>query len=73
MSEYVLASAALVSPPLYGTLRRVVPYCSLSTLEFLDIPGFIAGVSNPVFKLRTNWYDICCEIETGIIFSSNPD
>ena len=44
------------------------PYAALSNnLEFLEDSGYIAGVTNPVFKSRTNWYDICCEIDIGKI------
>lgn len=36
LAEYVLGSAFLVSPPMFGVLRRVFPYCSLSTEEFMN-------------------------------------
>jgi hypothetical protein len=45
----VLGCAALLSPPLNGLLlQRVFPYASLTDLSFLEVPGFIAGVTNPV-------------------------
>ena len=28
------------------------PHCHLSNLDFLNTPGFIAGVTNPMFKHR---------------------
>jgi len=37
LGEYVQAAAKLVSPPIFGILRRVFPYCSLSTQEFLEV------------------------------------
>ncbi len=37
LGEFVQAAALLVSPPMFGVLRRVFPYCSLSTQEFIDV------------------------------------
>jgi len=36
-------------------------------------PGFIAGVTNPIIKQHTSWYDLCCEIETGLTIPCNPE
>jgi len=44
---------------------KLYPYAALSNLEFLEEPGYIAGVTNPMFKQRSGWYDVCCEIDIG--------
>jgi len=50
----VLGCAALLSPPFAGLLlSRIFPYASLTDLSFLEVPGFIAGVTNPV----SSFYD----------------
>ena len=36
-------------------------------------PGFIAGVTNPIIKQHTSWYDLCCEIETGLTIPCKPE
>lgn len=46
----IMASVSMISPPLYGSLKRVFPYWTLSNLDFLQSQGYIAGVSNPMFK-----------------------
>ena len=47
----VLAACALVAPHLRGIVQRCFPYSSLLGMdEFLAVPGFIVGVTNPVFK-----------------------
>ena len=64
ISQLVFASVSLVCPPALGLLSRCYPYATLSNLSFLDVEGYIAGVANPMFKQRSNWYDVCCDIET---------
>ena len=66
----MMASLSMISPPLYGCLKRVFPYCTLSNLDFLQVQGFLAGVSNPMFKQRLNWFDICCDVETGQVIAN---
>jgi hypothetical protein len=62
----VLASCKLVSPPLKGILRRCYPYANLTDLSFLENPsGYVAGVTNPMFADKTDWWDVLCDIETG--------
>lgn len=74
IQEYVFASAAIVSPPLIGILTKLYPYAALSNLDFLEEPGYIAGVTNPMFKQRSNWHDLCCEIDIGKLkVSRNED
>jgi len=58
-----LAAASLVAPPLSGVVRRrVYPYANLTDLAFLEAPGYIAGVTNPVFETNESWWDILCEL-----------
>ena len=50
--RFVLAAASMVSPPVEGILRRVYPYANLTDLSFLETPGYIAGVTNPVSAVQ---------------------
>lgn len=54
--RFVMTAASLISPPFLGTIRRTCPYSSLSDLSFLEIPGYIAGVTNPMFESREDWW-----------------
>jgi hypothetical protein len=74
IADYVLACASLVSPPLLGVSSRLHPYAALSNLDFLDEVGYVAGVTNPVFKQRQAWHDICAEVDLGKLkVSKNKD
>ena len=74
IQDYVFACANLVSPPIIGILSKVHPYGALSNLDFIEEPGYIAGVTNPMFKQRANWHDVCCEIDIGKLkVSKNKD
>ena len=59
----VLGSAAMVAPPLTGILSRCFPYANLTDLSFLEVPGFIAGVTNPVFETNLAWWDLCVKMD----------
>jgi hypothetical protein len=55
----VLAAALLVSPgvvdhdgPRAALARRLFPHASLSDTAFQDVPGYIAGVTNPIFESK---------------------
>ncbi|CAM9544185.1 unnamed protein product [Ascophyllum nodosum] len=61
--EIVLAACALVSPPVQGILHRAFPYASLSDLSFLDVPSFVAGVTNPMFESHPEWWDLLCQLD----------
>ena len=52
VASCVLAACLLVAPPLSGVIRRAFPYTSLTNLEFLEVPGYIAGVTNPMVRGR---------------------
>ena len=56
--RFVLAAASMVSPPVEGILRRVYPYANLTDLSFLETPGYIAGLTNPVFEGNVSWWDL---------------
>mmetsp|Transcript_24426 Transcript_24426/g.34241 ORF Transcript_24426/g.34241 Transcript_24426/m.34241 type:complete len:672 (+) Transcript_24426:134-2149(+) len=72
--EYVLAACCMVCPPLKGLVKRAFPYTNLTYLDFLSVPGFIAGVTNPMFEAHTEWWDILCNINTGkVTVSSFPN
>ena len=61
--RFVLSACRMVSPPLVGLLRtRCFPYANLTDLSFLEVPGFVAGVTNPVFETNTEWWDLLCEL-----------
>ena len=65
IADYVLASVSMVSPPLVGVLHKVFPYAALTNLDFLEEPGYVAGVTNPMFSQRQSWYDLCCQVDAG--------
>ena len=48
-----------------GIGSRLHPYAALSNLDFLEETGYVAGVTNPVFKQRQAWHDVCCEVDVG--------
>jgi hypothetical protein len=74
IADYVLACTQLVTPPLMGISNRLYPYAALDNLGFKDEPGFVAGVTNPMFKQKQGWHDVCCEVDLGKIkVSKNKD
>jgi Stabilization of polarity axis len=64
IGEYVMACSRLIGG-IGGIAGRVYPYAALSNLEFLEENGYLAGVTNPVFKTRAPWYDLCAEVDIG--------
>ncbi|KAL0591504.1 hypothetical protein ABG067_001102 [Albugo candida] len=71
--SYVLAMSALICPPLSGLSHRQFPYANLNDLSFLSVPGYIAGVTNPMFKSKREWWDVLCDITTSEVFTSWPN
>ncbi len=61
--DYCFACVSLVSPPLVGVLCMLHPYATLSNLKFTDEQGYIAGVTNPIFKQNPKLFDLCAEID----------
>lgn len=45
-------------------------YANLTDLGFLSTPGYIAGVTNPMFKTKKEWWDVLCDISTGEVIVS---
>ncbi|KAL8827989.1 MAG: hypothetical protein Q9191_002858 [Dirinaria sp. TL-2023a] len=67
VAEAVLAACALASGTiLRGFTRHAFPYTDLTKIEdLLNVPGFIAGVTNPAFASHPEWWDILCDVPTG--------
>ena len=72
VSSMVLSSLLLVSPPFPSLLHRAFPYTSLTNMDFLDVPGFVAGVTNPIFQQRTRWWDVLCDVSEGTVTFAPP-
>ena len=64
VAEAVLAACSLVSGGiLRGFTRHAFPYTDLTKIEELQkVPGFIAGVTNPVFATNQQWWDLLCDL-----------
>eukprot|EP01041_Mallomonas_annulata_P003594 gene3594-7141_t len=75
MAQMVLSAVTMVSPPIPGVIRRAFPYCCLSDLSFLEVDGYIAAVTNPMFAQRDSWWDIVCTVEglgsSGTVLSAD--
>lgn len=67
VAEAVLAACALVSGGLLrGFTRHAFPYTDLTKIDdLLNVPGFIAGVTNPTFELHPEWWDVLCDLPSG--------
>ncbi|KAL8705784.1 MAG: hypothetical protein Q9201_001130 [Fulgogasparrea decipioides] len=73
VAEAVLAACALASGGvLRGFTRHAFPYTDLTKIDdLLNVPGFIAGVTNPTFANHPEWWDLLCDIPTGRMKISN--
>ncbi|KAL8866286.1 MAG: hypothetical protein Q9174_006390, partial [Haloplaca sp. 1 TL-2023] len=73
VAEAVLAACALASGGvLRGFTRHAFPYTDLTKIDdLLNVPGFIAGVTNPAFANHPEWWDVLCDIPTGRMKISN--
>ncbi|KAI6783913.1 uncharacterized protein J7T54_001789 [Emericellopsis cladophorae] len=67
VAEAVLAACALASGGiLRGFTRFAFPYTDLTKIDdLLNVPGFIAGVTNPTFEHHPEWWDILCDLPSG--------
>lgn len=67
VAEAVLAACALASGTiLRGFTRHAFPYTDLTKIDdLLNVPGFIAGVTNPAFAHHPEWWDLLCDLPTG--------
>lgn len=71
--NFVLGTVGMMSPPLVGLVRRAFPYTNLAGLDaLLPVPGYIAGVVNPMFAERMEWWDVLCDVATGKV-TLNPN
>ncbi|KZT04479.1 spindle pole body interacting protein [Laetiporus sulphureus 93-53] len=68
VSSYVLSACALGSGcglVLRGFIKRAFPYANLTNREeWESIPGYIAGVTNPIFEASGSW-DLLCDVGSG--------
>ena len=67
VAEAVLAACALASGGiLRGFTRHAFPYTDLTKIDdLLNVPGFVAGVTNPTFANHHEWWDLLCDLPTG--------
>lgn len=67
VAEAVLAACALCSGTiLRGFTRFAFPYTDLTKIDdLLNVPGFIAGVTNSIFANHVEWWDLLCDISEG--------
>ena len=67
VAEAVLAACALASGGiLRGFTRHAFPYTDLTKIDdLLNVPGFIAGVTNPTFANHPEWWDLLCDVPSG--------
>ncbi len=61
--KFVLAACTMIAPPCYGIINKAFPYANLSDLSFLEVEGYIAGVTNPVFESHPEWWDVMCQLD----------
>lgn len=70
VANYVLAACALGSGcgcQLRGFIERAFPYTNLVNKPVMEsVPGYIAGVTNPIYESLPIW-DVLCHIDTGKI------
>ena len=73
VAEAVLGACALASGGLLrGFTRHAFPYTDLTKIDdLLKVPGFIAGVTNPAFAHKSEWWDLLCDLSTGRMRISN--
>lgn len=67
VAEAVLAACALASGGvLRGFTRHAFPYTDLTKIDdLIKVPGFIAGVTNPAFAHKPEWWDVLCDLPAG--------
>ena len=51
-------------------LQRCFPYTTLNNLDFLEVEGYIAGSTNPIFESHPEWWDVLCDIDSGRVLVS---
>ena len=63
VAQMVLSAVALVSPPIPSVIRRAYAYANLTDMSFLEVPGYISGVTNPMFQQHDSWWDLLCVLD----------
>lgn len=63
MSNFIFSTVSLF--PVFGILKRIHPYKNLYDLDFLKSSNCIYAVTNPIFKNKTDYWDIMCEVDSG--------
>ncbi|OAJ42986.1 hypothetical protein BDEG_26371 [Batrachochytrium dendrobatidis JEL423] len=74
ISSCVLACTAIASGGglVPDAISRSFPCVGLASVDMLlKVPGYIAGVTNPVFEEQAAWWDILCNLNTGKITISS--
>lgn len=66
----VLSLPLLVCPPMKNILERCFPYTTLNNLHFLEVDGYVAGSTNPIFESHPEWWDVLCDIDSGRVLVS---
>jgi hypothetical protein len=70
LSKFVFSCSAIL--PIFGISKRLHPYKNLYDLEFLNINNVVYAVTNPIFKMKSTYWDIMCNVENGqISFNEN--
>lgn len=67
----VLSVPLLVCPPLVDVLPRCFPYTTLNNLDFLNVKGYVAGSTNPIFESHPEWWDVLMDIDSGKVLISS--
>jgi hypothetical protein len=68
LSNYIFSTVSLY--PVFGILKRIHPYKNLYDLDFLKSNNCIYAVTNPIFKNKTDYWDIMCEVDSGKVTQS---
>jgi len=66
----VLSVPLLVCPPSTDVLPRCFPYTTLNNLDFLNVKGYVAGSTNPIFESHPEWWDVLMDIDSGKVLVS---
>lgn len=61
--QMVLSAISMIAPPFVNIIKRAFPYANLTDLSFLEVDGYIAGVTNPMFQQHDSWYDLLCILD----------
>ena len=65
LNNFIFSVISMVGPTFIGLLKRIHPYKNLYDMDFLKSPNCIYAVTNPIFKNKTDSWDIMCEIDSG--------